>query len=109
VVNDLVFSPTSTRDMAERLVLLLEAGAPAGTYHLANAGATSWFGFARAIFELSGLSPSVLPRATEPGGVPRPACSVLLDTASEGLGLPPARRWEEALADYLAARAAART
>jgi dTDP-4-dehydrorhamnose reductase len=103
VVDDQVFSPTSTRDMAERLLRLLEAAAPADVYHLANAGSTSWFGFARAIFEISGLQPRLTPRTADPTDVRRPARSVLLDTRTAALGLPPARPWTEALSDYLTA------
>jgi dTDP-4-dehydrorhamnose reductase len=106
VVDDQVFAPTATVDMAERLLRLFEVDAPAGTYHLANAGATSWFGFAAAIFELSGVRPRLRPRRSDPGGVRRPARSILVDTRTAALGLPPARPWAEGLADYLAGRQA---
>jgi dTDP-4-dehydrorhamnose reductase len=105
VVDDQVLAPTATTDLADRLLRLLEAAAPGGRYHLANVGATSWYGFARAVFELSGLEPDLRPRATDPGAVRRPAHSVLVDTRTRALGLPPARPWREALADYLAGRA----
>ncbi len=101
VVDDLVFAPTATRDMAERILLLLEGGVPPGAYHLANAGACSWFGFARAIVEMSGLRAEVSRRSSAQDVVRRPRVSTLLDTKATPLGLPPARPWEEALAWYL--------
>lgn len=104
VVDDQIFSPTSTRDMAERILLLLERRVPPGTYHVANAGACSWYTFARAIFDLAGLPVDLTPRPAGEQAVRRPACSILLDTRSAALGLRPARSWSEALAWYLEAR-----
>jgi dTDP-4-dehydrorhamnose reductase len=104
VVDDLRLSPTSTHDMAERLVQLLERGAPAGIYHLANVGACSWFEFARTIFELAGAQVQVTPRRYPVGDVPRPRCSVLLDARTAELGLPPGRPWQEAVRWYLETR-----
>jgi dTDP-4-dehydrorhamnose reductase len=104
VVDDQVFAPTSTRDMADRIVLLLEAQVPPGIYHAANAGSCSWYRFARTIFDLAGLDPDLTPRPAGTQAVRRPRFSVLLDTKTSRLGLPPNRSWEEALAWYLAAR-----
>jgi dTDP-4-dehydrorhamnose reductase len=104
VVDDLVFAPTATRDMAERMLWLLERGAAPGVYHLANAGSCSWYGFARKVFELAGVQAELSPRRSGGEGIRRPPCSVLLDTRTERLGLPRARPWEEALAWYLAHR-----
>jgi dTDP-4-dehydrorhamnose reductase len=110
IVDDVTMSPTGARDMAERIVLLLEREAPPGTYHLANAGGCSWFEFAAAILDLAGLPADLGRRSSRGDVVQRPRCSVLLDTKSTSLGLPPARPWREALAWYLANRpAAART
>jgi dTDP-4-dehydrorhamnose reductase len=106
VVDDVVMSPTCSRDMAERILALLDAQAPPGIYHAANAGSCSWYQFARAAFELSGQQASLSPRASQDGTVRRPRCSVLLDTKSRALGLPPARPWREALDWYLATRPA---
>ena len=104
VVDDVVMSPTAARDMAERIVLLLEGQAPAGVYHAANAGRCSWYEFARAILDAAGLPAEVTPRSSAEDAVRRPRCSALLDTKSAALGLPPARPWEEALAWYLERR-----
>jgi dTDP-4-dehydrorhamnose reductase len=101
VVDDQVVSPTATHDLAERILLLLEHGALPGLYHAVNAGSCSWFGFAAAIFRLAGVSPALEPRTTTEADVPRPRRSVLLDTKTGALGLPPMRPWEDALGWYL--------
>jgi dTDP-4-dehydrorhamnose reductase len=107
VVDDQVFSPTATRDLAERILLLLESEVPPGTYHAANSGSCSWYGLARAVFELARVQADLSPRVTgaeADEAVLRPRWSILLDTRSAELGLPPSRSWEEALEWYLAAR-----
>jgi dTDP-4-dehydrorhamnose reductase len=104
VVEDRTFSPTSTADLARRLLLLLESGRAEGIYHLANAGSCSWFELARATFELAGIPADLSPRASRPDEVPRPRSSVLLDTRTEAAGLPPAPPWRDALSRYLTER-----
>jgi dTDP-4-dehydrorhamnose reductase len=101
VVHDQVLSPTSTHDMAERILVLLEEQAPPGVYHATNSGRCSWFEFARAIFDRAGLDADLEPRASDHSVVRRPACSVLLDTKGAALGLAPMRAWPDALAWYL--------
>jgi len=108
VVDDQRLAPTAAADAAARLLRLLETGAPPGTYHLVNRGSCSWFEFARAVLEVAGLAADLSPRSTSPDGVARPAFSVLADTRTGSLGLPPARPWREALGWYLSERDAAR-
>ncbi|MDH6235931.1 dTDP-4-dehydrorhamnose reductase [Cryobacterium sp. CG_9.6] len=100
VVNDQFGQPTWTSDLAAQIVYLLDADAPAGIYHGTNAGKTSWFDFARAVFVSAGLDPErVLP--TDAAGfvrpAPRPAYSVLGHDAWRAAGLEPMRPWQEAL------------
>jgi dTDP-4-dehydrorhamnose reductase len=106
IVDDQRLAPTSTRDMAERILLFVEAGVPGGVYHAANAGSTSWYGLACRAFELAGVEATVTPRPTGESPVRRPATSILRDTKSAALGLPPNRSWEDALRWYLEARPA---
>lgn len=98
VVDDQVGSPTWTRDLAPALEALIAL--PAGVYHTAGAGAVSWAGLARAVFEEAGLGCRVRPITTAEIGrpAPRPAMSALLTTRP---GAPRLRPWREALADYI--------
>ncbi len=111
VVDDQVGRPTSAADLADALLVVADAALENrevnGSYHFANAGATSWFGFARAIVEEASArtrSPRVVPISTRefPTAARRPAYSVL-DTSSftERFGVTP-RPWREALRDTLA-------
>lgn len=115
VVNDQVGAPTWCRDIADATARLLEGGhaAPgvAGLFHLTASGATSWFGFAQAIFaspELArlGIAPPALepiPTSAYPTPARRPANSRLDCTRLEraaGIRLP---AWEAGLAGALSA------
>ena len=100
VIDDQLGQPTWTHDLAVRLVELADSDTPAGIYHGTNAGETSWFGFARAIFEVAGLDPErVLPTdsASFVRPAPRPAYSVLGHQGWSRAGLPPLRDWRVAL------------
>ena len=101
VVDDQVFAPTATHDMAERILLLLERRVPAGNYHAANTGRCSWFEFARTALSMADVKADITPRSTGESPVRRPRCSVLLDAKAGQLGLPASRSWEEALRWYL--------
>jgi dTDP-4-dehydrorhamnose reductase len=100
VVTDQIGQPTWSHDLATAIVGLLDAEAPFGTYHGTNAGAASWFDFARAIFEESGLDPERVQPTDSSAFVrpaPRPAFSVLGHAAWSAAGLTPPRPWREAL------------
>ncbi|MGW0809503.1 dTDP-4-dehydrorhamnose reductase [Nonomuraea sp. NPDC002799] len=99
VVDDQRGQPTWAPDLAERLVAVGESGA-AGVFHATNAGQTSWFGLARAVFRLTGADPGRVRPTTSAAlmrPAARPAFSVLRDGRSHELGLPPLRSWQEAL------------
>ena len=100
VVDDQLGQPTWTADLAAQLVALVDAGAPPGIYHGTSAGQTSWFGFARAVFEEAGLDAErVLPTdsASFVRPAPRPSYSVLGHGGWARAGLPPMRPWRDAL------------
>ena len=100
VVDDQTGSPTWTRHLAKGLVALAESGEPPGIWHCTNAGATTWFGFAREIFVRLGLDPErVQPTSTAdfPRPAPRPAYSVLSARRWVAAGLPPMPDWRTAL------------
>jgi dTDP-4-dehydrorhamnose reductase len=101
VVDDQRGSPTWSADLAAGLVELVFSGAPHGVYHYTNAGATTWFGFARAIVEEIGDDPAkVAPTTTAafPRPAPRPAYSVLSSRRWMDAGLSAPRPWRGALA-----------
>lgn len=106
VVDDQRGSPTWTRDLAAKIVELLDSGASSGIFHGTSSGDTTWFGFARAIFEQSGLDPDrILPTdsAAFVRPAPRPAYSVLGHEAWHEIGMTPIRNWRDALTDALEA------
>jgi len=101
VVDDQRGTPTYTVDLAAGLLELAGSTAPGGILHLTNAGETTWFGFARAIFEELGEDPDrVRPTTTAefPRPAPRPAYSVLSGKEWAAAGLAPLRPWRDALA-----------
>jgi dTDP-4-dehydrorhamnose reductase len=106
VVDDQVLAPTYTADLAEAIARLIAAGPPGGIYHLTNAGACSWFEFARRVFELCRLAPDLAPTTSAEfnAPAPRPPNSVLANTRAAALGLPALRAWPEALEAYLRAK-----
>jgi dTDP-4-dehydrorhamnose reductase len=106
VVSDQVLTPSYTYDLAPKVWRVVGRGAP-GLYHLTNAGATSWYDFAREIFRLSGLAPSLTGvTAAEYGArARRPAYSVLAHGRLAAAGEDDLRPWQDALAAYLRERA----
>lgn len=100
VVTDQVGQPTWTGDLADAIVSLLDADAPAGNFHGTNSGQASWFEFARAVFEVSGLDPErVLPTDSSAfvRPAPRPSYSVLGHDAWAAASLSAPRHWRDAL------------
>jgi dTDP-4-dehydrorhamnose reductase len=100
VVDDQRGTPTYSADLAGGLLELAAADLPGGVLHLTNAGETTWFGFARAIFLELGADPErVQPTTTAafPRPAPRPAYSVLSPRAWVDAGLTPLRPWQAAL------------
>lgn len=99
VVDDQVGCPTWTVELANGIVELLDDKSEFGTYHICGSGTTSWYGFAKEIFELSGLTVNLKPCLTEeyPRPAVRPKYSVM---DNDGL----CRDWKAALKNYLALR-----
>src|SRR5579885_717071 len=108
VVNDQVLTPTSTMDVAAAVRRLVDTGGY-GLYHLTNAGACSWYEFAAAVFEFSGLHPDLTPVTSEafPARARRPAYSVLDNRRLRETGFEDLPHWRDALRRYIAGRAAA--
>ena len=100
VVDDQRGQPTYAGDLAEQILLLLDARPPAGIFHATNSGATTWFELTRAIYENIGADPQRV-LATDSASfvrpAPRPAYSVLGQDKWESVGLTPMREWRAAL------------
>jgi dTDP-4-dehydrorhamnose reductase len=101
-VDDQHGSPTFTADLAPAIVTLGLDRRP-GIFHVTNRGATTWWGFVRAVLAQAGADPErVLPISTAdldpPRPAPRPANSVLDNMALRLSGLPALPTWEDALA-----------
>ncbi|HVW41878.1 MAG TPA: dTDP-4-dehydrorhamnose reductase [Amycolatopsis sp.] len=110
VVDDQRGSPTWSADLAAGLLELgrsiLDGGRPRRVLHCTGGGETTWYGFARAIFEEAGADlERVRPCTTAefPRPAQRPAYSVLSTEAWRAAGLTPLRPWREALHAYFAA------
>ncbi len=106
VVNDQRGRPSYTRPIAEAVLECVKQGA-SGLYHLAPQGETTWYGFAKRIFELDPASKSAMERlvpittAEFPTPAKRPAYSVLDGSKIQndlGIVLP---HWEDSLAEAL--------
>lgn len=105
VVRDEHGQPTWTRDLAARIADVLVVQPPAGTYHATSSGRTTWFEFARRIFELLGADPERVAPTTAAEfarPAPRPAFSVLGHDAWAAVGMAPLRSWDDALAAAMA-------
>ena len=105
VVNDQVFFPTYTRDLARKITELITTEYY-GIFHITNKGDCSWHEFAVEILELAGIKTPVVPITSGqyPQKARRPRYSVLDNYHLRLLGMDDMRPWQEALKDYLAAR-----
>ncbi|MFH2114282.1 MAG: dTDP-4-dehydrorhamnose reductase [Spirochaetota bacterium] len=109
VVADQHGTPTSAADLSAAIVHLVTLPQlPAGIYHYTNAGATTWYHFAREIHRL-GRQNGFLERdciinplttAEYPTKAARPAYSVLSKDRIQALGVR-VPGWEESLAGFL--------
>jgi dTDP-4-dehydrorhamnose reductase len=100
VVNDQIGSPTNAIDLAEILVKILQSkSANYGIYHFSNEGTTSWYGFAKKIFELNQVSIDLKGISTSeyPTLAKRPKYSVLDTSKIKKEFSITIRSWEEAL------------
>jgi dTDP-4-dehydrorhamnose reductase len=101
VVTDQVGSPTWTAHLAEGVVEVAERRGDVGVFHLAGAGACTWYELAVEIFDRAGVSCRVRPTTSDQFVRParRPAYSVLGTERDETPLLP---SWQEGVAGYVA-------
>ncbi len=105
VVNDQICSPTSVVDLAAGIVALIDSSAK-GLYHFVNEGETSWYDFAKRIFEITEIDADLSPISSEEFGAAasRPVYSVLDCTKYRQQTGKDIRSIDEALQCYLASR-----
>jgi dTDP-4-dehydrorhamnose reductase len=114
VVRDQIGNPTYARDLARAIVAILRhSGNRCGTFHYTNEGRTSWFDFAKAIYQealsrgIANDGVELVPIATTeyPTKAVRPRNSCLAKekiTREFGISI---RGWREALIGYLQEKA----
>ena len=98
VVDDQIGCPTWTVDLANAIIKIIN-NKPYGTYHTCGGSSTSWYGFAKEIFEGVNINVNLAPCTTEefPRPAKRPKYSVM-----DNNGI--CRNWKAALKDYLKLR-----
>ncbi|WP_462264695.1 dTDP-4-dehydrorhamnose reductase [Mucilaginibacter sp.] len=80
IIADQIGTPTYAIDLAKAILKIIASGSKAyGIYHYSNEGVTSWYDFAKAIFDIAGVDIRVLPIRTHeyPTKAVRPAFSVM--------------------------------
>ena len=102
VINDQVGAPTYTKDLAKFIVDLIQTE-KYGTYHGVNEGYCSWYEFAEAIFEKSGIKMKVIQISTEeyPTKAKRPLNSRLSKENCDKAGIMRLPQWEDALSRFI--------
>jgi dTDP-4-dehydrorhamnose reductase len=101
-VDDQHGSPTFTADLAPAIVTLGTDRRP-GIFHVTNRGATTWWGFVRAVLEAAGGDPERVHPITSADldplqyPAPRPANSVLDNMALRLSHLPSLPDWKDGL------------
>lgn len=104
IVNDQKGTPTNANDLADVIVKIIESNSQSyGLYHFSNLGQTTWYGFAKAIFELSNITIKTNPVTSDAfiTKAKRPSYSVLDKTkiiTNFGLAIP---GWRKSLENHL--------
>jgi len=103
VVDNEFLTPTSTAEIANQVVKMIESDAAYGLYHGTAEGSCSWYEFAKEIFEIT--KPNVKLNKAAPGEfavkVNRPEYSVLENKFLKDQGINVMRHWKEGLRTYL--------
>ncbi len=97
-INDEFGQPTFVVDLAHATRAIVEEKKPFGIYHITNSGSSSWYEWAREIFEIRKMQVALTPisRDEYPRKAPRPQYGILNNTKFIEL-----RPWTEALKEYL--------
>lgn len=104
IIADQVGTPTYGVDLAGAIMDIIISGKKEyGIYHYSNEGVTSWFDFAKAIFDLSGISVRVSPVTTADyvTKAVRPAFSVMNKSKIKSAFNITIPYWRDSLADCI--------
>ena len=96
VVDDQTGCPTWTVELANGIVSLIEDAALFGIYHICGSGQTTWYEFAKKIFEICNFKVNLKPCTTNefPRKAKRPEYSVMENNKI-------CQNWEPALKEYI--------
>jgi dTDP-4-dehydrorhamnose reductase len=105
VVEDHVASPTYAPAIASRTADMVEREIT-GLFHMGGGEPISWYDYAKLIFELAGLSPSLTPTNEREyrTAARRPRFSALSNQKLDAIGITPMPPLRSAVAEYLRAR-----
>ncbi|HTT17824.1 MAG TPA: dTDP-4-dehydrorhamnose reductase [Candidatus Sulfotelmatobacter sp.] len=108
VVDSEFVSPTSTRELAQQMVVLSKTSSY-GLYHATAQGSCSWYEFAKEIFSAAGITVQLeVASATEfPAKVPRPSYSVLENRRLKAQGLNVFDSWKAGVHNYIRSKSEA--
>jgi dTDP-4-dehydrorhamnose reductase len=97
-VADQYGQPTCNSDLVQATMGLILENATSGDYHITNSGDASRYDWAKVIFELNGLSPTLIPISFEVLNEPvkKPQYGLLNNSRSE-IQMP---HWRDALEEY---------
>lgn len=104
IIADQIGTPTYGIDLAEVIISIIASEKKAyGIYHYSNEGVTSWYDFAKAIFDLSGISVKVKPVTTADyiTKAVRPAFSVMNKSKIKSVFNIDIPYWRDSLADCI--------
>src|SRR5690606_13668196 len=100
VVDDQIGSATYAKDLAEFIVKIIQPNSRGfGIYNFSNSGETSWFDFAKTIFQIKGLNMTISPIHSSEYATfaTRPKYSVLNTTKAEQAFNFKIENWKAAL------------
>jgi dTDP-4-dehydrorhamnose reductase len=102
VVDDMVMSPTYTKDAAGMIKNIIAKKLPFGIYNVSNAGQCTWYDFSKRIFETLNMQVNLSPTKTNilQSKARRPMFSPLINAKLKKHGLE-MEGWETALENYL--------
>ena len=102
VVNDQIGNPTWTEEIVRQTAKVLDHDLR-GTFHATSEGETSWYDFARRVFEILKMDVDIQPCTTAeyPRPAPRPARSSLENARLKDFGCNVMRDYRTALEEFL--------